>query len=225
MLEVNEEKIKKIFPRANHDFIIIFTWAINNMAKKAGIDSCKKLAMFLANVKHEVGFRKNGKPIIRESLNYRREVLVRLSKRFRHNPSLLNKAMSLKGKEKQKFIAMNWYGYGKKAKILGNKEPIDGWRYRGFGLLQITGRRNHEKVFRHIEELYNIKCFDENGEILKSMYSITGAILSAFAFWDLYVKECNIMKCTINKINRGLPDKYKQKRIKTYKKILSILSC
>lgn len=57
-----------------------------------------------------------------------------------------------------------------KARELGNNQPGDGYRYRGFGPMQITGRADHEKYL--------------NGD--SSPYA---ALRGAFAEWD--AKGCN----------------------------------
>lgn len=45
-------------------------------------------------------------------------------------------------------IAERVYGLGnpRKARELGNTEPGDGFRYRGDGVLQTTGRGNHRRM-------------------------------------------------------------------------------
>lgn len=64
------------------------------------------------------------------------------------------------------------YGLGnpKKAAELGNTDPGDGYKHRGFGIQQITGRTDHERL-------------------LKGDYTPTGAIRAALAEWR--EKGCN----------------------------------
>lgn len=65
---------------------------------------------------------------------------------------------------------------------LGNTQPGDGYRYRGRGLIQITGRANARKVTKHLQPLVkNCPDFEERPELLE--LPRWGA-LSAGAFWD-----------------------------------------
>jgi predicted chitinase len=226
-MQISIKQLQKIFgKKVDILFLLELQRCIRDFAEIFNINEPMHLVRFLAQVKHELGFYKDGRPRIRENLNYKPKQLIRFSKRFRSNPTLLDKAMSLKGKQKQKFIAMEWYGKGKKAKVLGNKKPIDGWRYRGSGVFQITGRYNHFKVYKHIEKKLNIVCFNKKGEIYKELLnSYFGAIVSGMAFWDLTkMWECHNSLCVINKINRGLPKKEKRERIATATKIKRILN-
>lgn len=88
-----------------------------------------RLAAFLANVLHETGGLKR----LVESLDYSAERLcevwpgrfatVEAAQAFAHNPELL---------------AAKVYGAR-----LGNRDAGDGWRFRGRGLIQLTGRGNY----------------------------------------------------------------------------------
>jgi len=226
-MQVSIKTLKNVFRHKNID--IEFLEELQRLLMQYGdtfnIKTKKQLARFLSMCYHEIAFKKNGKPRLRENLNYKAKQLKRFSKIFRNNNQLLIRAMSLKGLEKRKFIAMEWYGKGKKAKVLGNKKPIDGWRYRGFGCFQITGRYNTIKIWQHIRNKLGLEPFNENGEIYDSLLnSYFGAIISAFAFWDLYkMYECRSTKCVTNIINRGLPKKEKKERIQTTIRIYSYL--
>jgi predicted chitinase len=89
------------------------------------------------------------------------------------------------------------YGLGnpKKAKELGNRQKGDGWRYRGCGIVQLTGRAAHEQ---YAEE---IGCAVSDLE--KPINAIHGALLE----WK--EKKCNVpadkddIRAVTKKVNGG----------------------
>jgi putative chitinase len=89
------------------------------------------------------------------------------------------------------------YGLGnpKKARELGNTEKGDGWRYRGCGILQITGRAAHE---RYAEE---IGCAVEDLE--KPINAIHAALLEwGEKHCNLYADKDDVLTVT-RRINGG----------------------
>lgn len=100
-----------------------------------GINTPARLTAFLAQCGHE----SNEFQAARENLNYSANGLLATWPR-RFNPT---KAAALARKPEQ--IANEVYG-GR----LGNTEPGDGWRYRGGGWIQLTGRENYRRVGRAI---------------------------------------------------------------------------
>lgn len=62
----------------------------------------------------------------------------------------------------------------------GNERSGDGWRYRGAGWIQLTGRDNHQEVARELAVI---------GDIGDWLSTVTGAALSAAWFW--WKSGCN----------------------------------
>jgi putative chitinase len=82
-----------------------------------------------------------------ESINYSVEGLIKGFGRHRISvEDTLRFGRTLSRKADEKEIANRLYGgvWGKKN--LGNIKPNDGWKFRGAGYLQITGRRNFQKL-------------------------------------------------------------------------------
>ena len=106
--------------------------------KNFGINTNLRLAHFLAQAREEVG--EEFKPIS-ENLNYSNLALKNLFKTFKDNPELAEKYGRNTQPANQEMIANIAY-----ANRLGNGniESGDGWRYRGAGVLQITGKDNCE---------------------------------------------------------------------------------
>ena len=105
-------------------------------AMRNGITDPTELAMFLGTLDEETGSFKS----VEENLRYSPERMAAVwPGRFRNNMALARK-LSAAGPEA---IANAIYGTNKG---LGNKEPGDGWKYRGRGFIQLTGRYNYEKM-------------------------------------------------------------------------------
>lgn len=109
-----------------------------------GIDTTLELQHFLSQIAHESG----GFTVFRENMNYRAERISEIFGVGKHSARVTpEEAEQLAGKPDE--LAERVYGLGnpKKAAELGNTEPGDGARYTGTGLIQITGKADHEKYF------------------------------------------------------------------------------
>jgi putative chitinase len=96
--------------------------------KKYGIEGVEHMSSYLAEVATEVG---SGK-VLTENLNYSAEGLKKnFGKRF-------SDADAAKYAHNPEAIANKAYG-GR----MGNTEPGDGWKYRGRGFIQLTGKANY----------------------------------------------------------------------------------
>ena len=150
--------------------------------KNFGINTNLRLAHFLAQAREEIG--EEFKPIS-ENLNYSNTALKNLFKVFKDKPELADKYGRNTQPANQEMIANIAY-----ANRLGNGniESGNGWRYRGAGVLQITGKDNYAEVQRRIDK-YAPKS---NINIVihpKDIHTLEGAILAGLGFWiwkDLY---------------------------------------
>lgn len=95
-----------------------------------GITDPNELAMFLAQTDHESG----AFSVLEENLNYRPERLMSVFKKYFRSPAEAQQAAA-GGPEA---IANIVYG-----NRMGNNQPGDGWKYRGRGLIQLTGKNNY----------------------------------------------------------------------------------
>lgn len=100
-----------------------------DVARRGGLDSLR-LAHFMAQVDWESG----GFKFLEENLNYSAKRLLEIW------PNRFNPVTAGKMAGKAEVIANHVYG-----SRLGNYLEGDGWRFRGRGFIQLTGRANYAK--------------------------------------------------------------------------------
>lgn len=110
---------------------------------KYGITTPLRAAHFMAQISHECG----GGTIIRESGNYSAKRIMQIFGVGKHSARVTqSEANALAGDGPALFDRVYGIGNPKKAKEFDNTRPGDGWRYRGNGMLQLTGRSNHRRI-------------------------------------------------------------------------------
>lgn len=176
---------------------------LNNAFNKYNITDTKEAAMFLAQTTHE----SNNYKRLEESFKYTPQRLYDVFKK--RVGSLENaKQLCLQGAE-----AIANFVYGGR---LGNAED-EGYKYRGRGIIQLTGKNNYKKYGKKINaDLVN------NPDLAKKT---NNAIEIALLFWQergcsLLARQGDVKGVTklINGGYNGLED-----REERYKKILTIL--
>lgn len=132
---ITEQQLLQIFPKAGHR-AGFFVPALNVAMKRFGITSPVRVAAFLAQVGHESSQLNR----LVENLNYSDQGLAATwPSRYRGADGQPN-ALAQRLARNPRAIANNAY-----ASRNGNGDEAsgDGWRFRGRGLLQITGRANY----------------------------------------------------------------------------------
>jgi len=117
-----------------------------------------RLSHFLAQCAHESGNFKH----VRENLNYSAEGLVKVF------PKYFSKETALWYARKPEAIANVVYG-GRMGN--GDKNSGDGWRFKGAGYLQLTGRVNFKAFSDHIGDA-NIMI---DSDLVATKYPLTSA--------------------------------------------------
>lgn len=168
MALLTEAQLSKMIP-TNKD---VAEWCkvLNEMLPKYGITTPKRIASFISQCAHESGdFR-----LLEENLNYKEETLLRVFPRY-FGPGKQNAAEYAKNPEKiANYVYMDKNRSANGA--LGNTQDGDGWRFRGRGLKQVTGRSNYTTFGKAIG-----KTAEEAAEYLTTK---EGALVSALWFWD-----------------------------------------
>ena len=126
-------QLTTIFPKAESSAIDAFISSGVQALKTAGIlDGANRLFYFLAQLGHE----SNGLTVLEENLNYSASRLTQVwPSRF----PTLDSAKKYEGKPEQ--LANFVYG-GR----MGNTDDGDGYKYRGRGYIQLTGRDTYRQV-------------------------------------------------------------------------------
>lgn len=127
------DQLKKIFATTPRDKLAAYVDPINALVAKYGITTKARMAMFLAQIGHESA----GLSTVTENLNYSQAGLLNTFGRY-YNSSTA--AAHARNPEK---IANRVYA---SRMGNGNEESGDGYRFRGRGAIQITGRSNYSEL-------------------------------------------------------------------------------
>lgn len=105
--------------------------SILKYAKYAGVTTPQGLAMYLGQMYEETG----GFKVVSENLNYKADTMMKLFSRAKNAGRAAVEQVAKAGP-----IAVAEFLYGGR---MGNDKPGDGWKYRGRGPLQLTGKGNY----------------------------------------------------------------------------------
>ena len=141
---------------------------LNKALPRYGITTDRRIAGFVSQCAHEsMDFT-----AMSENLNYREETLNKVFPRY-FGPGKRNAAEYAKNPEKiANYVYMDEFRTSK----LGNTQPGDGWRFRGRGLKQLTGRDNYTRFAKD----YNMTA----EEAAVWVETKEGALASALWFWN-----------------------------------------
>lgn len=133
--------IKKVAPKARREYLQAFERG-EALLDKAGINTQLRTAHFLAQILHESG----GLTVTRESGNYRADRIMQIFGVGRHSAAVTEaEAARLAGNAEALFERVYGVGNPRKAKEFKNTSPGDGYKYRGGGIIQTTGKSNYKK--------------------------------------------------------------------------------
>lgn len=159
---VTQELIKNIFPNNKNPDL----WADALLVlPDYEINTNIRLAAFLSQTGHE----SNGFTALSENLNYSADGLLKIFGKY------FNIETAKMYARKPTMIANKVY-----ANRMGNGSETsgDGWKYRGRGILQVTGKNNYTAFSKWIDDL---SVIDNPDIVSQPKY----AILSAVWFWEI----------------------------------------
>jgi putative chitinase len=182
--------------------------ALVDILPKYDITTEARVAGFIAQCAHESG----NFMTLEENLNYREETLLKVFGRY-FGPGKRNAAEYAKNPEKiANYVYMDEFRSSK----MGNVKEGDGWKFRGRGLKQLTGRENYTNFGKSVNMTAE--------QAADYVATEKGAIESACWFWN--AKKLNavadtgdVVKMTkiINGGDIGLADRQSR-----YKKAMEV---
>jgi putative chitinase len=205
-MQLTLDQLKKLIPRNRH--VEYWYEALSQLLPEYEIDTTERIAAFIAQCSHESGEF----TVIKENLNYRWETLRRLFPKYFPTDEMAKTYASKPNK--QEAIANRIYA---NRMSNGPEESGDGFKYRGRGLIQLTGKENYSWFAASLDI-----SVDEATEYLETF---EGAAQSACWFWETnnlnqWADKRDIVTLTkrINGGTIGLDD-----RIKHYNHAIEVL--
>lgn len=164
--EFKKEHLAAMIP--GNDRVDHWYAALVEILPKYGITTERRVAHFVSQCAHE----SNNFRTLEENLNYREETLLKIFGRY-FGPGKRNAAEYAKNPEKiANYVYMDEFRKSK----MGNTQPGDGWRFRGRGLKQLTGRDNYTR--------FGASVGMSAEKAAEYVATEKGAIESACWFWD-----------------------------------------
>jgi putative chitinase len=177
---------------------------LSKILPKYDITSPLRVAAFLAQCAHESGQF----TVVQENLIYSADGLNRVFPKYFVNAGRDANAYA---RQPEKIANIVYAGR------MGNTEPNDGWKHRGRGLIQLTGKDNYTAFAKSVNMTID--------QAISYLETKEGAIESACWFWAKNnlnaLADAQDMKALTRRINggfNGLED-----RMKYYNKALSVL--
>lgn len=203
---ITEEQLKKLLPK--NPYVSYWHKALTQLFPDYEINTPQRMAAFIAQCAHESG----GFVFLTENLNYRWQSLRKIFPKYFPDDSIAQDYANRPNK--QEAIANRIY-----ASRMGNGDEAsgDGYRFRGRGLIQLTGRHNYTWFAASLEI--------SPEEATEYLTTFEGAAQSACWFWESnklnqWADKNDILTLTkrINGGTIGLDD-----RIKHYEHALHVL--
>ena len=163
-------QLRQLLPK--NKYVEHWHHALSVLLPDYDIDTPRRVAAFIAQCAHESG----GFSVLQENLNYKPQALRRLFSKYFPDDAIAGQYCAKPNK--QEAIANRIY-----ANRMGNGDESsgDGYRFRGRGLIQLTGRSNYQNFADSIEVDGRPLKIDEVPAYLETF---EGAAQSACWFWE-----------------------------------------
>lgn len=166
---------------------------LNKALDKYDINNARRIAAFVSQCAHE----SRDFTALEENLNYRADTLLRVFPRYFKAGKADPAAYERNPEKLANYVYMD--EHRSKAGALGNTKPGDGWRFRGGGIKQLTGRNNYERF---------AEDYDMTAEAAADwVRTKEGALASALWFWNTNklnpVADTGDVRALTKRINGG----------------------
>lgn len=193
-MELTKQQLKELLPK--NPYIDQWHHALSQLLPDYEINTAQRIAAFIAQCAHESG----NFIFLSENLNYKAESLIKVF------PKYFKDLATAKQYEKQPAKIANKIYADRMGN--GNEASGDGFKYRGRGLIQLTGKTNYTWFAASLEITPE--------EAAEYMGTFEGACQSACWFWETnklndWADKSDIEKMTkiINGGTIGLEDRKK----------------
>jgi putative chitinase len=189
MKDVTIDLLRKICPKTTVATLTQYVIPINTVGKHFGMsENSKRMAAFLAQLAHESGSFN----FTKENLNYSAAGLNKTFKKYFKTLASTNGYARNPEKIANKVYA-NRMGNG-------NEASGDGYKYRGRGLIQLTGKDNYQRFATAMKMTID--------QVIAYLETPMGAVSSAGWFWDtnklnIYADKNDFVGLT-KRINGGI---------------------
>lgn len=189
------DSLRSIMPKASEKNILKYLEPLNTQMVKFEINSPLRVAHFIAQLAHESGSFQYSS----ENLNYSDKALRAVFGRYFPTEELANEYARQPEKIANRVYANRMAN--------GNEVSGDGWKYRGRGLIQLTGRDNYTQCGAALK----LDLVDQPNQLAEDPQI---AVDAAAWFWDMrylntYADQDDIKSITkrINGGYNGLEDR------------------
>ena len=160
-MQITSAQIKSLFPQYKYPQDL--AEALSEQFEKYDINTVNRAAGFLAQCGHE----SNGFTVLKENLNYSADGLNKIFKKY--FPTVASATPYARNPEK---IANKVYA---NRMLNGDEKSGDGYKFRGRGAIQLTGKENYTKYANSVGVTID--------EAVADLETLDGAIESACWFW------------------------------------------
>lgn len=162
---VTHQQLCQFFEDTDEEWLAEILPSLNEVLEFYEINTPNRIAMFLAQVGHESA----GMSVMEENLNYSAQGLNKIFPKYFIRSGREANAYAKKPEKIANVVYANRMGNGP-------PESGDGYRYRGRGFIQLTGKSNYSAFAEDMEMTLD--------EVVPWLETAEGAAWSAGWFWD-----------------------------------------